>query len=122
MTNLNKYAGAYTLDQILVADKIDISLLVKEFNIFTSIMDTTMVVRIIVVDSRNFLTDYKMQGGDDIKVQVSFSGGERNIYKLKLAKIRDISTLDTARTYVLECISPFAFDSQYKRIQKNYKK
>jgi hypothetical protein len=120
MTNLNKYAGAYTLDQILIADRIDISLLVKEFNIFTSIMDTTMVMRIIIADSRNFLTDYKMQGGDDIKVQVSFSGGERNIYKLKLAKIRDISTLDTTRTYVLECISPFAFDSQYKRIQKNY--
>lgn len=120
MTNLNKYPGSYTLDSIVIGDRIDISLLVKEFNVFTSIMDTTMVVRIIVQDSRNFLTDYKMQGGDPITIQVSYAGGTKQKYNLKLAKIRDIATLDTSRTYILECISPFAFDSQFKRIQKNY--
>ena len=116
--SFEQYAGRYKLSYVKIANN-DITNMVNEINVFSSIMDTTNVIKIIVNDGRGLLTSVPFMGGQDVEISLDFNGDGQK-YKMKVAKIRDIKSLETSRLYVVECISQFAFESQYKKISKAY--
>jgi len=97
----------------------EIAGLIIELSVYASIMDTTNVMRLVVMDSRNVLTNLPIQGGIPLTVDLKLNG-ELRTYKLVLTKVGAIQDMTNQRAYVLEGISELAFVSQFAKISKSY--
>lgn len=120
---LQQYAGSYHLDYVRIADPsdtpIDITGLVGEINVDSSILDPTITVRIMVVDARNALANLPIKGGGFVSVQFSFADSFLK-YDLRIAEVSSLSNFEQQRAYQIVCISPTAFNCSYQRISQSF--
>jgi hypothetical protein len=114
--------GSFKLEYVKLGtddNSTDITGLVNEINVFASVMDSTNVMRFVIIDAVNLLGKMPVQGGLPIDTQITINGTKRN-YKLVVTKVSAIQNLTTQRAYILEAISELAFISQFAKISKSY--
>jgi hypothetical protein len=116
--------GSFKLEYVKLGtdgNATDITGLVSEVNVYSSIMDSTNVMRFVVIDAVNLLGKLPVQGGIPIDTQITINSGTKRNYKLVITKVAAIQSLTTQRAYIIEAISELAFISQFSKISKAYK-
>lgn len=116
------YAGRYKLEYVTLKNltkEIDITELISEVNIYSSIVDPSNVARIVVSDARNVLSNFPLKGGDYIEFKIGWTDVS-HIYRFTVTSVEDIANLESQRDYIITAITDFAFRSNYEKISRHY--
>ena len=117
-----KHTGSYELKSAKIirgGEAVDITMMVSEMNIFSSIIDRTIMGEFLITDGRNVISGFPVQGGDLFKVQIDIMGQMRD-YTMRITKVKGLSDIETSRMYILETISEFAFQGLHQKFSQSF--
>lgn len=93
--------------------------LVFEINIQASLYDYTSFCEIQVFDAVNFLSNFPVEAGNALNIKIEYQNGVKE-YEYYVSKISSIEQIDKERTYTIEAISKFGFESMSKKWSAAY--
>ena len=117
-----KFTGSYELKSAQIirgGESIEINALVSEMNIFSSIIDRTILGEFLVVDGRNLISGFPVQGGDLVKIKIDIQDKIRD-YTMRISKIKSLSDTQTSRMYILETISELAYQGLHQKLSQSF--
>ena len=117
-----KHTGSYELKSAKIirgGEAVDITMMVSEMNIFSSIIDRTIMGEFLITDGRNVISGFPVQGGDLFKVQIDIMGQMRD-YTMRITKVKGLADIETSRMYILETISEFAFQGLHQKFSQSF--
>ena len=97
-----KHTGSYELKSAKIirgGEAVDITMMVSEMNIFSSIIDRTIMGEFLITDGRNVISGFPVQGGDLFKVQIDIMGQMRD-YTMRITKVKGLADIETSRMYI----------------------
>jgi hypothetical protein len=97
------------------SDKADITELFKELNLNTSINSVSASAEILISDGVNFLHSWKPNAGDVVGVELGYKD-ETKLFSFKVISVNNIADFTRQRSYILNCVSHFYYDSLYKDV------
>ena len=112
------YPGRVRIGSVIIsngANKVDVTDLFVEFSLNTSIMSSSANGDLMLIDSTNLLAKYKVNAGDAVTMEVEYTDVTRE-FAFKIVSIESIDHQDKQRTYIVRCISQFAFVSNFRDI------
>lgn len=93
--------------------------LVYEISIQSSMYDYHCFCEIQVFDALNFLSNFPVEAGNAVKIKIQYEDTTQD-YEFVVSKITSIEQIDKERTYSIECISKFGFQSMSKKWSAAY--
>jgi len=90
-----------------------------EFNIKTSIADTTAIGTFTIIDAKNILSNLPIESGDKMEIKIGYMDGVKTL-KMRIVEINRITNADRQRAYVIECVSELQFNSFFNKISRHY--
>lgn len=122
-TNTQWYPGRALIKKIDVVKNtgasFDVTKLVNEINITTSMYDYTSLCELTFMDARNFISNFPLEPGDSFRFNVDYKD-ETHEYEFYLKKIKNISHSDKERGYTVEAVPKLAFTSLSKKWSNAY--
>ena len=93
--------------------------LVFEISIQSSMYDYHSFCEIQVFDALNFLSNFPVESGNEIKIKIEYQDSTQE-YEYYVSKVSLIEQFDKERTYNIECVSKFGFLSMSKKLSVAY--
>jgi hypothetical protein len=122
MSNFNFAPGRVKFEKVLIRKRdiaSDVTSLVVEVNIYSSLIDPTCIAKVMLIDAKNVLSNLPIESGDFIEATIGYPNTSF-VHRFVVSKITNINDYQKQRTYVLECVSAFAFKSFYRNISKAF--
>lgn len=120
--NYQYYPGRISVENLTVyngVEKTDVTGLMVEILVDTSIQSSSALVQIQLIDAVNFLTKYNLSHGNLITFDIVYKDVAFN-YSVRVSSISNINQQNGQRLYVINCVSHLAYQSNYKKIQGVY--
>ena len=117
------FPGRIKIDEIIISNgvnKADVTDLFVEMNINSFVTGDTTSIEVLLLDSANFFTKFRLRGGDNLNIKFSYNDTLKD-FSVKIVSIESINNFATSKTYSLRCVSHFAFQNFHKGIIKSYK-
>jgi len=122
MSNFSFAPGRVKFEQVMIRkiDKaVDITALVAEVNILSSLVDPTTQGRFSFYDATNLLSNLPIEAGDVIELTIGFPDVQKT-FKFLISKIENVVDTAKQRTYTIIGVSELAYKSFYTNISKHY--
>ena len=103
------FPGRVKITNIIISngtDKADITELMKEIDINTSINSSSATVEILISDAINFIHSFKPNAGDNISIEFGYKDLSK-IFNFKVLKITSMADFTRKRSYIIRCVSNF---------------
>ena len=116
------YPGRVLIDYVKIiknGTSREITPMVVEINVETSIADTSATTDLVVVDAKNVISNLPIGSGDEIEFSISFAQ-KSYVYNVVVFKVMNIQTLDQQKTYTLRCFSKLSYLSLFTKVSKHY--
>lgn len=121
--NYQFFPGRVKIDEIVISNgvnKSDITDLFVEMNINSFITGDTASIEVLLLDSANLFSKFKIRGGDNLNVKFSYNDTLKD-FSVKIISVESINNFATSKSYSLRCVSHFAFQNFHKSIIKTYR-
>ena len=121
-SNRDFYPGKITLDEVHYKKKgtsTDLIQLVAEINVYSSIIDPVVTSEVVIIDSKNVLSNLPIESGDNIVMRVSYFDRQVD-FTMFIIGIDEINIDEKQRMYTLKCTSELGFVSLYKHISQHF--
>ena len=122
MSNFVFAPGRSKFEEVLIrkVDKtVDITALVAEVNIQSSLIDPTATGSFVVYDAKNLLSNLPLEAGDTIQVTIGYPDVQKT-FKLIVEKITEIIDNQKERSYTIFAISELAYRSLHTNISRHF--
>jgi len=96
----------------------DVTPMVSEINIESSLVDTTTVITLSINDDIGFLTEFQIESGDTVEMNIAWSSKPVNL-KCYVLRIENIVNGESGRVYNVTCVSEFFYESMKTKISKS---
>lgn len=116
------YPGRVLIDYVKIiknGTSREITPMVVEINVESSIADTSATTDLVVVDAKNVISNLPIGSGDEIEFSISFAQ-KSYVYNVVVFKVMNIQTLDQQKTYTLRCFSKLSYLSLFTKVSKHY--
>jgi len=126
MSNFSFAPGRVKYEKVLITKSdgskasSDVTALVGEVNIFSSLIDPATIGNFYFYDAINFLSGFPIEAGDIIELFVSYPDVQKQ-FKFYVEKIEDIIDNQKERTYCVKGIGELGFRSFYTNISRHFK-
>lgn len=123
MANIANYNGAVKIESVMYHSDVssqDITMLVKEINIHSSLNITSSFAQITVVDRNNWLEKIAFAPGDVVSFVLSHNELGSYEYRYNIKMIEGITNAQSAIMYNLKCVTSIEYKSISQRISKAY--
>lgn len=98
--------------------EVEIAPVVAEISVDSSVYDPSTTVTLTVNDGVNMITNYDLQAGADVKIEIHWSD-DPVVVECKLIRVVDIVNLENARAYNMICVSKLAYASQLTTLSRS---
>lgn len=123
----NELPGKYELEQLTIVSsddqRLDLSQVLKEINIFEDLFSNTIIAEIVIVDSLNIPMYLPILGEEDIFIKFKTFGSNKSTFlKLKVNNIKKRNFLkENFQVFIIEAVSPEFLKDKQVRLSKSYK-
>ena len=120
--NYQYYPGRISVENLVVfngVEKTDVTGLMVEILVDTSIQSSSALVQIQLLDAVNFLSKYNLSHGNLVTFDIVYKDVAFN-YSLRVSSISNINQQNGQRLYIINCVSHLSYQSNYKKIQGVY--
>lgn len=122
MSNFVFAPGRTKFEEVLITkvDKtVDITALVAEVNIQSSLIDPTATGSFVVYDAKNIFSNLPLEPGDMIQITIGYPDVQKT-FKFIIQKITELIDNQKERSYTILGISELAFKSFYTNISRHF--
>ena len=119
---LQQYPGRVLIESVIhnTGDiQADITELVSEINIHSSMHIDSTFAELLLIDYRNYVVGSKLLAGDVISFVISHNGTSVT-YDMKVKAILDINNGESGRTYNIRLVSELQYNSYFKIVSKAF--
>ncbi len=112
------FPGRVKITNIIISngtDKADITELMKEIDINTSINSSSATVEILISDAINFIHSFKPNAGDNISIEFGYKDLSK-IFNFKVLKITSMADFTRQRSYIIRCVSNFFYKAMHRDV------
>lgn len=117
-----KFPGSIKFDNVLITKRsssTDITAMVAEVNIFSSISDVTSVANFLISDAKNILNTLPIEAGDKISLAVSYPDGQV-VHNFIIQRVEDIEAHEKQYTYSIRAVSLLFYNSMFTTLSRSF--
>jgi len=114
--------GRVKFDSVFISKRgknTDITALVAEVNIYSSITDITSVANFLIIDAKSVLSNLPIETGDTITLAVSYTDVQQ-VHTFVISKIENIENHARQISYSIKGVSQLFYNSMFTTLSRSY--
>ena len=119
---MSEFPGRVLIDSVThITDTttVDITGLISEINIHSSMNIDSTFGELLVIDHINYYTKSKLIAGDGVIIKISHNNVPTT-YKFKIRSINDMNDVGSGNTYTLKLVSELSYNSYFRKVSQSF--